>query len=86
MEHRLNDLKRSMGALSGEIEDYVAELTEIGCELKDLKSGLVDFPSVMDDRRIFLCYEPGDERVEHWHEVTEGYAGRKPLPVTVPEE
>jgi hypothetical protein len=86
VEDRLNSLKRSMGALSEEIETYVGELSEIGCEMKDLKAGLVDFPFLMDDRRVFLCYELGEDRVEYWHEVTEGYAGRKPLPVTVPEE
>ena len=86
VEDRLNGLKRSMGVLSEEIETFVAELAEIGCEMKDLKIGLIDFPSLMDGRRVFLCYELGEERVEFWHELTEGYAGRKPLPVTVSEE
>jgi hypothetical protein len=86
VEDRLNGLKRSMGVLSEEIENYVAELSEIGCEMKDLKTGLVDFPALMDGRRIFLCFEVGEDRVEFWHEVTEGFAGRRPLPVTVPEE
>ena len=86
VEDRLNGLKRSMGVLSEEIETFVAELGEIGCEMKDLKIGLIDFPSLMDGRRVFLCYELGEERVEFWHELTEGYAGRKPLPVTVSEE
>ena len=86
VEDRLNGLKRSMGVLSEEIETFVAELAEIGCEMKDLKVGLVDFPSLLDGRRVFLCYGLGEDRVEFWHELTDGYAGRKPLPVTVPEE
>ncbi len=86
IEDRLNGLKRSMSVLSEQIEDFVAELAEIGCEMKDLKTGLIDFPFLMDGRRVFLCYELGEERVEFWHELTEGYAGRKPLPVTVSEE
>ena len=86
VEDRLNGLKRSMGVLSEEIETFVAELGEIGCEMKDLKIGLIDFPSLMDGRRVFLCYELGEDRVEFWHELTEGYAGRKPLPVSVSEE
>ncbi len=86
VEDRLNRLKRSMGALSEEIEAFVGELSEIGCEMKDLKTGLVDFPSLLDDRRVLLCFAMGEDRVEFWHEVTEGYAGRKPLPVTVLEE
>jgi hypothetical protein len=85
-EERLNDLKRSMGSFSEEIESFVAELSEIGCEMKDLKSGTVDFPSRMDDRRVYLCYQLGEDRVESWHEITEGFAGRKPLPANILEE
>ena len=75
-----------MAALSEEIDVYVAELTEIGCEMKDLRTGLVDFLSEMDGREIYLCWQVGEEAVEHWHELTEGFAGRRPLPVTVPED
>lgn len=85
-EERLNDLKRSMASASSAIDGFVAELSEIGCEMKDLESGLVDFPSEMDDRPVFLCWCRGEDRVDHWHETTEGFPGRKPLPVTVPED
>jgi hypothetical protein len=83
LEERLNHLKREMGALQDQIDDFVRELAEIGCEMKDLELGLVDFPAEMDGRRVFLCWQPGEERIEYWHEVTDGYRGRQPLPVTV---
>ena len=85
-EEALNEMKRSMGALTAEIDSFVAELMEIGCEMKDLSRGTVDFPSVLDDRPIFLCWQPGEDRVEFWHEVTDGFTGRRPLPVAVTEE
>lgn len=85
-EARLNQLKSEMKALSDEIDGYVKELGEIGCEMKDLSRGLVDFPAEMEGRRVYLCWMLGEESIDHWHEVTEGFAGRKPLPVTVPED
>lgn len=85
-EKKLNRLKRRMAGISEDIESYVVELGEIGCEMKDLKTGLVDFPWRMDGRDVLLCWQLGEDRVEHWHEVTDGFAGRRPLPVTVHEE
>jgi len=85
-EARLNQLKREMAALSDQIDEFVRELAEIGCEMKDLSRGLVDFPAEMEGRRVYLCWMIGEDRIEHWHEVTEGFRGRKPLPVTVPED
>jgi hypothetical protein len=84
-EERLNELKQEMASLSDQIDDCVRELGEIGCEMKDLSRGLVDFPAEMEGRRVYLCWMHGEARVEHWHELTEGFRGRKPLPVTVPD-
>ena len=84
-EERLNELKQEMAVLSDHIDECVRELSEIGCEMKDLSQGLVDFPAEMEGRKVYLCWMIGEDRVDHWHEVTEGFRGRKPLPVTVPE-
>ena len=85
-EGALNILKRRMASLSEGIDACVAELTEIGCEMKDLRIGLVDFLSEMDGREIYLCWQQGEAAVEHWHELTDGFAGRRPLPVSVFED
>lgn len=53
------------------------ELEEIGCELKDYESGLVDFPALLDGRKVLLCWKLGEARIEHWHEVDAGFAGRR---------
>ena len=82
----LSSLKAAMATLSERIDGYVAEIDEIGCEAKDLETGTVDFHFLLDGRRVCLCWRLGEESIEHWHEVTEGYQGRKPLPVTVPED
>ena len=83
---KLNEQKQRMAALTDEIEQCVTELTEIGCEAKDLSLGLVDFPTEMDGRPICLCWQLGEDGIDFWHETTEGFAGRKPLPVAVAEE
>ena len=56
-----------------------AKLTELGCELKDLESGLVDFPSYRGADLVYLCWQQGEPRVEFWHDLTSGFAGRRPL-------
>lgn len=64
-----------------EAERTVAEslkwLGERGILLKDAERGLVDFPSVRDGRPILLCWQMGEPSVDHWHEVSSGFAGRR---------
>jgi len=68
-------LQSSLGLL----QDYVDELTEIGCELKDYRIGLVDFIGRHSGRDICLCWKLGEEAVEYWHELNAGFSGRQPV-------
>ena len=61
------------------LEDFVDELTEVGCELKDYTVGLVDFTGRHQGRDVCLCWKLGEEQVGHWHELDAGAAGRKPV-------
>ncbi len=61
------------------LQDYVDELTEVGCDLKDYRIGLIDFIGKHEGRDICLCWKLGEERIGHWHEVTAGFAGRIPV-------
>ncbi len=54
-------------------------LQDLGCELKDLDQGLVDFPSYRDGQLIYLCWKRGEERISFWHDIESGFAGRQPL-------
>src|SRR5437660_12573706 len=54
---------------SERLQECVAELTELGVEMKDLFSGLVDFPCWKDGREICLCWKLGEPRLGWWHEV-----------------
>ena len=57
----------------------IGRITELGVVLKDLDSGLLDFPHEKDGRVVFLCWHPPEERVGFWHEIEAGYAGRQPI-------
>jgi hypothetical protein len=61
------------------LEDYVDELTDVGCELKDYQIGLIDFVGRHQRRDVYLCWKLGEERIGHWHEINAGYAGRQPV-------
>jgi hypothetical protein len=61
------------------IRDAIAALTRIGVVVKDLDAGLIDFPAEREGRRVFLCWQLGEDRVAYWHGLDEGFAGRKPL-------
>ena len=47
--------------------------------IKDLQKGLVDFPALLDEREVFLCWERTEPDITHWHTLETGYADRKPL-------
>jgi hypothetical protein len=50
-----------------------------GCLVKDLDMGLLDFPAILDNQEVYLCWRLGEERIRFWHKQDEGFAGRKPL-------
>jgi hypothetical protein len=57
----------------------VERIQEFGVILKDLDTGLLDFPHEREGRVVFLCWHPPEQRVAFWHEIEAGYAGRQPL-------
>ncbi len=50
---------------------------EIGCQIKDLNTGLVDFPTLYHDQEVYLCWKLGEPSISYWHHVTDGFAGRR---------
>jgi len=60
-------------------KDALAEIDAIGVQVKDLDIGLLDFPCEVDGRIILLCWKLGEKAITHWHGVSEGFAGRKPV-------
>jgi hypothetical protein len=61
------------------LEDYVDELSDVGCELKDYTVGLIDFVGRHEGKDVYLCWKLGEETIAYWHEIDAGYAGRQPI-------
>ncbi len=61
------------------MQEYERELRQIGVELKDYFTGLIDFPSLRNGRVVYLCWRQGEPEVAHWHEIDAGFAGRQRL-------
>jgi hypothetical protein len=69
----------AVGGAELELLKAVATLNGMGIQLKGPLEGLIDFPSHRDGEPIELCWKLGEERVDHWHKIGEGFAGRKKL-------
>jgi hypothetical protein len=73
------ELEAELEAVGSEIERCLAQLDDAGVQVKDLDSGLLDFPARHEGREILLCWRVGEDRVAYWHGIDEGFAGRKPI-------
>jgi hypothetical protein len=61
------------------LKDAMGEIDAMGVEVKDLDIGLLDFPCEVDGQIVLLCWKLGEKAITHWHGVSEGFAGRKPV-------
>jgi hypothetical protein len=59
--------------------ESLAEIDAIGVQVKDLETGLLDFPCRVDDQVVLLCWRMGEPAIEHWHTTESGYQGRQPV-------
>jgi len=62
-----------------EVKDAIAEINAIGVQVKDLDIGLLDFPCIVEDEIVLLCWRVGEDSIQYWHGLEEGFAGRKPI-------
>jgi hypothetical protein len=61
------------------LDDGLQELRRHGCVLKDLQSGIVDFPARLQGREVCLCWMLGEDSIAYWHETDSGFKGRQPI-------
>lgn len=62
-----------------ETQNTLAEIDEIGVQVKDLDKGLLDFPSIVEGQTVLLCWKLGEKEIGYWHTPEDGFEGRKPL-------
>jgi len=75
----MKELRKRINEVAERISGFVEELEQIGCQLKGVEEGLVDFYGLHEGRVVCLCWRRGEEAVTHWHELDAGFAGRQPI-------
>ncbi len=65
--------------VAGEITTAVERVNALGCLVKDLDLGLVDFFSMQGTEPVFLCWQFGEPAITHWHAIDEGFSSRRPI-------
>jgi hypothetical protein len=76
----VDEMEKGLDADLERLRGFGDELAEIGAELKDPAAGLIDFPTLVDDRDAWLCWKLGEDSIEFWHDLQSGFAGRQPIP------
>jgi len=76
---REQQAKDAVQGAEEELLKAVLSLNSMGIQLKGPLEGLIDFPSFRDGELVELCWKLGEDKVEHWHRVGEGFGGRKRL-------
>lgn len=66
-------------AVIDQMQAAVERLDAWGVTLRDIETGMVDFPALVAGRQVWLCWRLGEGDVAWWHELSAGAAGRRPL-------
>jgi hypothetical protein len=72
-------MRSDLNQVVAKIKDSLDQIQAKGCIVKDLDSGLVDFPSMIKNEEVYLCWRLGEDRIRFYHSQNEGFAGRKPI-------
>lgn len=76
---RMLGTQRQRDSAATRLQVVMESIQNHGCLVKDLDTGLLDFPTLLDGREVYLCWQLGETRIEYWHGVDEGFRGRKPI-------
>ncbi len=61
------------------LDHIVRKILETGARIKDINTGLLDFPAWRNEHEVYLCWKAGEAEIRFWHEVDAGFAGRQPI-------
>ena len=76
---RLLQARQRRDSSATQLRAVLEAVQEYGCQVKDLDIGLLDFPTLYHGREVLLCWRLGESRIEFWHDLEEGFRGRKPI-------
>jgi hypothetical protein len=72
-------MRAEMEAHLQRVRESISEIDSIGVQVKDLETGLLDFPCRVEDEVVLLCWRMGEPAIEHWHTVESGFKDRQPV-------
>jgi len=76
---RIQQIRIRKDASAHGLKAALEEIQELGCELKDIETGLIDFPTLYRGKEVYLCWKLGESGIGFWHHVEDGYQGRQPI-------
>ena len=76
---KVAEMRAEMDGHLRQVRESIAEIDAIGVQVKDLETGLLDFPCRLDDQVVLLCWRMGEPSIEHWHTLDAGFKGRQPV-------
>jgi hypothetical protein len=76
---QVRDHKESLSSLLSRIDEGWNEVQELGCVVKDQRTGLVDFAGRVNGELVWLCWRFGEESIQFFHAMDEGFSGRRPI-------
>lgn len=76
---QVQGLKSELNHFIDKINSYIREVEDLGCFVEEFKRGIVNFPSLYNGRKVFLCWRPEEASVNHWHELDETFNERVPI-------
>jgi len=76
---QLMDRKNQRESIVQRLKEAVEKIQELGCVIKDLDIGLIDFPTLFHGEEVYLCWKLGESSIQFWHGMHEGFRGRKPI-------
>jgi hypothetical protein len=77
--HELTQKSQQLDGVVKDLMSRVSELEDLGVRVRDIDTGLVDFPALRFGNTVYLCWRYGESNIEFWHGANEGFNGRKML-------
>jgi hypothetical protein len=78
---RLAEATAEVDAVARRLAKLVDEIAGHGAEVKDIDTGLIDFPALRNGETVLLCWRLGEDEIRYWHGTDDGFTGRRPLPL-----
>ena len=70
-------LREEIAKVEEQIRALIEQITRMGVEIKDIRRGLVDWVAMREGREVYLCWQAGERAIGWWHEIADGFAGRR---------